>query len=192
VDERLTAIVMLAGGNARRFPGKLEQPIDGEAMVVRCYRNLRGAGFPIYIAAKKEFSGDVGAQLDAPLLVDRDLDGGPLRAFACACNAIEADRCFAVAADQPRLDASVLKRLLAAWQKGDEAAVPIHAGHIEPLAALYDRAAVVREDSGLRRDGKAAMHDLIERIAARFVPFDAEYFYNVNRPADVPGAASCR
>jgi molybdopterin-guanine dinucleotide biosynthesis protein A len=189
MDERSTAIVLLAGGEARRFPGKLERPIDGEAMILRCYRNLRATALPIYVAARGAFAPEIDAQLDAPRLIDRDPGGGPLRAFASACGVIDAERCFAVAADQPRLDASVLRRLLAAWQPGDEAVVPIHDGRIEPLAALYDRAAVVREDSRLR-DGKTAMRDLVDAVAARFVPIEAEHFLNVNRPSDLADAAA--
>src|SRR5579863_953056 len=143
MDERSAAIVMLAGGQARRFPGKLEQPIGGEPMILRCYRNMRATGLPIYIAARERFSCDVDAQLDATFLIDRDPAGGPLRAFASACDTIGAERCFAIAADQPCLHASILLRLLAAWRPGDEAVVPIHDERIEPLAALYDRAAVV-------------------------------------------------
>ena len=188
--ESRTAIVMLAGGAARRFPGKLEREIDGEPMILRCYRNLRATALPIYLAANRPFAAEVDARLAGPRLMDRDPGAGPLRAFASACGAIDAERCFAVAADQPRLDASVLLRLLAAWRAGDEAVVPIHDGRIEPLAALYDRASVGREDSRLRSDGKAAMHDLVARLSARFVPIAAEYFYNVNRPGDLAGAAS--
>ena len=189
MDERSTAVIMLAGGEARRLPGKLERPIDGQPLILRCFRNLRASGIPIYVAVKQRFSPEVDAQIDAPFLIDPDPGGGPLRAFASACDAIRAERVFAVAADQPHLEASVLRRLLAAWQPGDEAVVPIHDERIEPLAALYDRVAVVREEPGLRQDGKAAMHELVERLAARFVPIEAEHFYNVNRPSDLAGAA---
>ncbi len=190
MDERSTVIVLLAGGEARRFPGKLERPIDGEPMILRCYRALRATGLPIYVAANRAFAPEIDALLDAPRLVDRDPGAGPLRAFASACGVIRAERCFAVAADQPRLDAPVLQRMMGAWRPGDEAVVPIHDGRIEPLAALYDRAAVVREDPALMSDGKSAMHDLVARLAARFVPIAAELFYNVNRPSDLAGTAA--
>ncbi|MBV8345266.1 MAG: molybdenum cofactor guanylyltransferase [Candidatus Eremiobacteraeota bacterium] len=187
-----TAIVLLAGGDARRFPRKLEQPIDGEPMILRCYRNLRATGLPVYVAAREEFSRAVDARLDGPRLMDRDPGAGPLRAFASACEAIRAERCFAIAADQPRLDASVLRRLLAAWRPHDEAVIPVHDERIEPLAGLYDRAAVVREDARLRHEGKTAMRELVERLATRFVAVEAGYFYNVNRPSDLAGAAARR
>ncbi len=179
-----TAVVMLAGGEARRFPGKLEYVTGGEAMVVRVYRNLRNAGWPVYVAAKGSFSSPIDARLDAPFLIDRWPRGGPLSAILSACMAIRAERVFAVAADQPQLDASVLRRLAAAWQPGDEAVVPEHGGGIEPLAALYARSAVVREGFALRRNGHSAMHDLIDRITTRRVPIGGKYFHNVNRLAD--------
>jgi molybdopterin-guanine dinucleotide biosynthesis protein A len=181
-----TAIVVMAGGEARRFPGKLEHPIDGSAMVAHCYARVRAAGWPVYVSAAGSFSPEVDAQLDAPLVIDRRPRGGPLPAFLSACAAISAERIFAVAADQPRLDAEVLRRLAFAWQPGDEAVVPEHDGAIEPLAALYARRAVLREGFELRRNGRCAMRDLIARLATRRVTFDAQYFHNVNRLEDLP------
>ncbi|MGB8965349.1 MAG: molybdenum cofactor guanylyltransferase [Candidatus Cybelea sp.] len=179
-----TAVVMLAGGEARRFPGKLEHAIGGEPMVVRVYRNLRAAGWPVYVAAKGSFPSPVDAQLDAPFLIDRWPGGGPLLALLSACTAIRAERVFAVAADQPQLGASVLRQLAASWQPGDEAVVPEHGGRLEPLAALYLRSAIVREGFALHRNGHSAMHDLVDRIAARRVPIRGKHFHNVNRFAD--------
>ena len=181
-----TAVVVMAGGQAQRFPGKLEHPIGGRAMVARCYDRVCAAGWPVYIAAKGSFRRDVDAELDAPLLIDRRPRGGPMNAFLSACATIRAERIFAVAADQPQLDAHALRRLAASWRSGDEAAVPEHDDTIEPLAALYLRRAVLREGFALRRTGRCAMRDLIERLVTRRVPLDAHYFHNVNRIEDLP------
>ncbi len=178
------AILLLAGGEARRFPGKLAHAIDGEPMLVRCFRRLRETGRPVYVAAKGSFPRDIDAAIEGPMIVDRRPGCGPLAAFLDACCTIEAERVFAVAADQPNLEAAVLDRIAAAWQPGDEAVVPEHAGGIEPLAALYDRTAALREGFELR--GKGAMRDLIERLAARFVSCDAQSFHNVNEIGDLP------
>lgn len=180
------SILLLAGGEARRFPGKLAHAIDGEPMLVRCFRHVRKTGWPVYVAARGAFSPEIGAAIDAPVLIDREPGRGPLAAFVDACAAIESERIFAVAADQPNLDAAVLDRIAASWQPGDEAVVPQHSGGIEPLAALYGRAAVLREGFGLRAGGKGAMRDLIERLAARFVPCEAQSFHNVNEIGDLP------
>jgi molybdenum cofactor guanylyltransferase len=179
------AIVLLAGGEGRRFSDKLEACIEGEPLIVRCFRRLRAAGWPLYVAGKGSFPREVDAALEAPVLIDREPARGPLLAFISACAFVRAKRLFAVAADQPRLDAGVLRRIAESRKDGDDAVVPRHAGGIEPLAALYERAAVLRASAALRRDGCTAMHDLVERISTRFVLADAFCFYNVNRPGDL-------
>ncbi len=179
------AIVLLAGGNARRFPGKLEREAGGRPMILRIFERLRELRIPIYIAGKSSFSPPVNAQLDAPLLVDRAPAQGPSSAFFSACATIRADRLFAIAADQPQLESRVLAQVSASWRPGDEAVVPEHDGRLEPLAALYDRYAVLREGTALHRRGRAAMHDLLARLAVRKLPADGRYFVNVNRPDDL-------
>jgi molybdenum cofactor guanylyltransferase len=180
-----TAVVLLAGGAERRFTGKLEYPIEGSAMVVRVFERVRAAGWPVYIAGRGSFSRSIDALLSAPLLIDREPGCGPLNALLETCTQIRADRVFALAADQPRLDAALLRRLEAAWQPTDEAVVPEHQGKIEPLSALYARRAILREAFDLRRARIRAMRDLIARLVARFVACDAASFQNVNSRADL-------
>jgi molybdopterin-guanine dinucleotide biosynthesis protein A len=185
-----TAIVLLAGGRATRFPGKLEQPVGGVPMVARVFRTLRSTPWPVYVAANGSLSPGVEALLDAPMLRDDRPGRGPLGAMLSACSTIQAPRLFAIAADQPRLEAGVLHRLAEAWQPGDEAIVPEHEGRIEPLAALYARTALLGEGLRLLDAGEGAMHRLIERVAVRFVPMPAHYFHNVNTVADLSGETS--
>lgn len=180
------AIVLLAGGAASRFPGKLEYPLDGRPLLARSFDRLRASGYPVYVAARGSFSSQLDAQIDAPLLVDRHPGTGPLYAFLDACAVIRAERLFAVAADQPNVDAALVTRLNAAWRQGDEAVVPWHDDNIEPLAAVYDRRAALREGFGLRAPRNHAVRDLVAQLRARFVPCTSEYFHNVNRPEDLP------
>jgi len=184
------AIVLLAGGRARRFPGKLEHLIGGEPMVARVFRAMRSTGWPVYVAANEALSPEVLALLDAPVLRDRRPGEGPLAALVSAAEVIEAPSLFAVAADQPRLEGSVLQLLAAVCEPGDEAVVPIHDGRLEPLAALYARAALQREGARLLGEGRRPMYGLIESLAARFVPISGEYFQNVNSVADLRGETS--
>lgn len=181
------AIVLLAGGSALRFPGKLERETGGRPMILRVFERVREYGSPVYVAGKSSFSPQVNAQLEAPLLVDRAPAQGPLTAFLGACAAIRAQRLFAIAADQPQLECRVLDELSASWQPGDEAVVPEHDGRLEPLAALYDRYAVLREGLELRRRGRTAMRDLLARLRVRALPADGRYFINVNREDDLAG-----
>ena len=180
-----TAIVILAGGNATRFPGKLERRIDGEPMLLRVYRHARATGWPVYVAGKGWNAPEIDAQLDSPVLTDRRPGNGPLQAFLSACDAIECERIVALAADEPFVDARLLADLAAAWRPGDEAVAPEHDGRFEPLAALYLRSAVRRESAPLIEGGSRAMRALIGRLQTRFVAVPDRYFANVNTPQDL-------
>jgi molybdenum cofactor guanylyltransferase len=184
-DETGTAVVLMAGGRAQRFPGKLEHCIEGRPLLLRCYDRVRSAGWPVVVATNGSVSRELDAALEAPMVIDRRPGEGPLSALLGVCAAIRARRLFAIAADLPQIDAAVLGELADAWRPGDEAVVPEHDGTIEPLAALYERCALLREGFELRARGKHAMRDAIERIATRFVPLSARYFRNVNRPEDL-------
>jgi molybdopterin-guanine dinucleotide biosynthesis protein A len=180
-----TAVVILAGGMATRFPGKLEVVLDGEPLWLRAYRNACATGWPVYVAGSKKFSPALAGSSSAPLLVDRWPGGGPLRALASACAFIGHTRVLALAADEPRAGAGLIAALDRAWRAGDEAVVPRHGDRIEPLAALYLRTALVREATVLLATQNASMHALLERMRTRFATVSASYFSNVNTPEDL-------
>jgi len=46
------AVVILAGGEASRFPGKLESDAGGGPLLLRVYRNVRDIG-PVFISANE-------------------------------------------------------------------------------------------------------------------------------------------
>ena len=177
------AVVILAGGRATRFPGKLEASIDGEPLLARVYRHLRDAA-PVTIAGRDTFSPELDALLDCPIVVDRWPDRGPLGGLLSAALELRAGRIFAVAGDSPLITRNVLDALLAAWSNGDEAVVPEHGGRLEPLAALYDRDALVREGWEALRGTDVSMHGALDRMRVRRVTLDASFFLNVNTADD--------
>jgi len=178
------AIVILAGGKATRFPGKLEAPIDGEPLLARVYHNMRGSA-PVVVAGAGTFGPELDAILDCPIVVDRWPHRGPLGGLLSACGEIAARRIFAVAGDAPHVDATVVRTLLQHWTDGDEAVVPVHGGMREPLAALYDRAALLREGFEVLHGEDASMHALLNRLLVCEVPLAPAFFTNVNTAADL-------
>jgi molybdopterin-guanine dinucleotide biosynthesis protein A len=178
------AIVILAGGRATRFPGKLEAPIDGEPLLARVYRHVRDIA-PTMIAGRDTFSDTLDAVLDCPIVVDRWPDRGPLGGLLSAAYATGARRIFALAGDAPRVSGEIVYALVAAWQDCDEAVVPEHDGRLEPLAALYDREALLREGWRCLQGEDRSMHALLARLLVRRVPFDAQPFANINTSADL-------
>jgi molybdenum cofactor guanylyltransferase len=185
------AIVILAGGRATRFPGKLETNIAGEPMLARVYRQFRDAG-PVLVAGRGTFSPQLDALLECPIVIDRWSDRGPLGGLLSAALHSDAKRIFAVAGDAPLVSPEVLDALLERWELGDEAAIPEHDGCLEPLAALYDRGALIREGLECLRGPKASMHALLARLNARRVSMPARFFVNVNTVDDVPQVQEIR
>ncbi len=184
-------VVVLAGGRATRFPGKLSADAAGVPMVVRVVRNLRTASSELVCATSAEAAATLAALLDVPVVVDAEPARGPLGGLMAACDTLRADTIFAAAGDAPHLDADFATRLAADWLAGDEALVPTHVadgGDVrnEPLAAFYDRAALLREGSAVLRSGRGSMQLVLERLRTRYVAVDEppERFTNVNTPAD--------
>jgi molybdenum cofactor guanylyltransferase len=177
-------VVILAGGKATRFPGKLEVPIEGTPLLVHVYRQFRDCA-RVVIAGAGTFSSRLDAQLDCPIVVDRWPGRGPLGGLLSACGELTTRRVFALAGDAPRVTPRVLEMLLDAFTDGDEAVVPAHDGRHEPLAALYDREAMLREGFDVLHHGNASMHALLAKLRTRSVAFDSEFFTNINTVADL-------
>ncbi|HTZ54384.1 MAG TPA: molybdenum cofactor guanylyltransferase [Candidatus Acidoferrum sp.] len=182
--QRDLAIVILAGGRATRFPGKLEATLDGEPLLARVYRHVRNIA-PTMIAGRDTFSGALDALLDCPIVVDRWPDRGPLGGLLSAAHETTASRVFALAGDAPLVTGDIVNVLLAAWHDGDEAVVPDHDGRLEPLAALYQREALMREAWECLHGEDHSMHALLARLRVRRVTCDAAVFANVNTSADL-------
>ena len=184
------AVLILAGGEAKRLPGKLSLPAGGVPMLVHVYRNL-SPGRHTFVSARATFPPEIDAQLDCPLIVDRWIGRGPLAGMLSAFEEIPEPFVFVAAGDAPLLRADFIDRLARARQTGDEAVVPTwEAGgtwQLEPLAALYDRAAFLREAPEVLHAGDGSVLAAIERLSTRFVTIDrvtARTLRSVNTPAD--------
>jgi molybdopterin-guanine dinucleotide biosynthesis protein A len=197
-------VLVLAGGEATRLPGKLTLEIgdvtEHVPMIARVFANVaQDRAREIAISGKATFARDLDAHLTAPLVIDRWARRGPLGGMLSSFARMRARFVFVVAGDAPMLDIAFAERLARAYEPGDEALVPSHlaratqetASAIEPLAALYDRLAFLREGVPILRRGRGALHLVIAALRTRYVPIDdARIFTNVNTPADF--AAYCQ
>jgi molybdopterin-guanine dinucleotide biosynthesis protein A len=178
-------VVILAGGEASRLPGKLELDAGGVPLVVRVYLNVRSAG-PVYVSAAGGFPAEIDAALECPIVLDRWPKRGPLAALYGILPHVREQRVFVVAADAPFVGAAMAEFLRGQWQAGIQAVVPLNpAGVLEPLCALYDRAALLEAAREVLAAGSGGVASAVERLHAKRVRVPNErVFANVNTAAD--------
>lgn len=178
-------VVILAGGEATRLPGKLELDAGGVPLVVRVLRNVRAAG-PVYVSANRSFPPDIDMALDCPVIIDRWLQRGPLSGLCSALEFVREPWVFTVAADAPLVGAAVAAELARAWEPGIQAVVPVNAqGRLEPLCALYERQAFLEASAAALRGGSGGVAAVVERLPTKRVRLsDERVFANVNTAAD--------
>ncbi len=178
-------VVILAGGQASRLPGKLELDAGGLPLVVRVYRNVREIG-PVYVSAAGSFPSEIDWALECPIVVDRWPRRGPLAALYNVLPHVPGPRVFVVAGDAPFVDRATADELAAAWEPGIEAVVPVNREErLEPLCALYDRAALLDAARTILAQGSGGVAAAVERLHAKRVRLSNErVFANVNTAAD--------
>jgi molybdopterin-guanine dinucleotide biosynthesis protein A len=178
-------VLILAGGQATRLPNKLELDAGRVPMIVRVYRNV-SPGRETMISCKATFPAEIDAQLPCPMVVDRWPLRGPLAGILSTLAEMRSAYVFAVAGDAPFVTAAFIGQLAANIRPGDEAVVPRHRGGIEPLAAIYDRAAFVRVGTPLLFAGKGALRLVIDGLSTNYVTVEdnERVFTNVNTPAE--------
>jgi molybdopterin-guanine dinucleotide biosynthesis protein A len=184
-------VVLLAGGEASRFPGKLEKDAGGVPLIIRVYRNIRDAG-PVYVSANRSFRPDIDMALDCPIIIDRWPRRGPLSGLYSALEHVRQPYVFVTAADAPHIHSGVASELAAAWEPGLQAAVPVNEqGRLEPLCALYDRTALLAAAGTILREGSGGVATAVERLNSKRVRLsDERVFTNLNTVEEYHNFAS--
>jgi len=181
------AILILAGGEATRLPGKLALEVGEVPMLVHVFRNV-SPGRATWLSVKGPLPDAIERAIDAPRVVDRWRLRGPLSGMISAMSEMDADWVFALAGDSPLIEARFVDELAAHVSDDVDAVVPVHEDErrrIEPLAALYRREAFVREGLPVLERGDGALRLVLDRLRTRFVPIrDERPFVNVNTPDD--------
>ena len=182
----MLAVVILAGGRASRFPGKLEREFRGEPLVLRVLRNVRDAG-PVFVAANCTFPAAIDAALDCPLVIDRWPGAGPLAALHTALGEIPYERVFAVSADMPFVNAGAARELLGHWRDGLDAVAAVDgSGHVQPLCAVYDRRALLEAAGAALAQRQSSVKSAMERLRIERVALqDDRVLAGINTPEDL-------
>jgi molybdopterin-guanine dinucleotide biosynthesis protein A len=186
------SVVLMAGGPATRLPGKLALDVRGEPMLVHTFRRLTALGWPCVVSVRAPLAPQTGSALSGAIVAfDEISDGGPLGGMLSAAQSVQTELFFAAAGDLPNLSAAFALRLLDSYDAAPRppaAVMPTWPdGHVEPLAALYERDAFVRGAHAALAQSKrkvtAALNGL-DVLAYRITPEDESALLNVNTPED--------
>jgi molybdopterin-guanine dinucleotide biosynthesis protein A len=193
--EPTVTIVLLAGGKATRLPGKLTRAIGDEPMIVRVYRRLASSGRPCIVSVREPLPAAVAQHIPAPTVEDMHGDVGPLGALASAAAQVRTPLLFAAAADLPNVDAGVVDALEerylleAQHSAAPDVILPRHPnGDVEPLAALYDTAALCTSALRTLAQGRNKVTQALEGLRVIYYDIsapEAVKFINVNTAEDL-------
>lgn len=178
----VTGLVLAGGKSARMGTDKAVLRLQGERLVDRAVRVLQGCCAEVLVA-----SGDGArlAGLPVPQIADAMPEAGPLGGLVAGLETAAHDLVAVIAVDMPGADAGVLRRLAGRWD-GQAAVVPRTAGRLQPLHAVWAKAAAP-DLRALLDHGERSVTAAAERLGALIVDADAwgPFARNVNRPEDL-------
>jgi molybdopterin-guanine dinucleotide biosynthesis protein A len=183
--------VILLGGRSRRFgSNKSFARVDGATLVERVTTAM-GSIFDSVVLITN--TPELYSHLGLPMFEDHIKGLGPIGGLYTALLNIRSDWAFVTACDMPRLNEGLIRRLVDL--RGDsDATVPLHAGGMEPLHALYSKRCLPAIQRGIEA-GRYKIARFYTDANVQFVPeaelrkFDPDLrsLYNINRPQDVRG-----
>jgi molybdopterin-guanine dinucleotide biosynthesis protein A len=188
------SIVILAGGRAKRLPGKLQAEFGGTTLLARVIENLKPLGAEIVLSIDADFDPAVAEELGIRTVVDVTPERGPVAALASTIATVGTPYFFAAPGDAPFVDASFVTSLALARRDGDEAVVAFEGdaplGRLHPLPAFYERAAFIRAARKALATEKPSLHAVLGTLAVRRVAFpDGDLrLLNVNTSEDLESA----
>ena len=199
--------VLLAGGQSRRMgQDKAALLFEGEPLAARVARRLAAVCDEVLVASGDgrrlgwlglpqvaDARAGPGPLAGARPLAEADAGAGagPLAGIVAGLAAARHPLVAVVGVDMPFVSASVLQELAGSWE-GEPAVVARIGGRLEPLHAIYARAAGPALGR-LLEQGERSVHRALETLGARVIPGEAlagadpegRFALNLNRPQDL-------
>jgi molybdenum cofactor guanylyltransferase len=179
---------VLAGGAGRRIGGdKATVELDGRPLLHYPLAVAREALGEVVVVAKEA---TLLPRLDADVTIwmEDDEPRHPLTGIVQALRNARGAAVVVVAGDMPFVTVGLLRALAGAGRTGALAVVPRGAGHLQPLCARYEAAAL---STLADFDPKVAVTDAVAGLRPRILDWhDDQPFFNVNGPEDLLHASA--
>ncbi len=168
--KRLSALLLAAGGSRRLGRPKQLLVWQGETLVRRAAQTALAAGVDELIAVLGAHQEEVAAALaglDLRTTLNADWRDGLGSSIACGMGASSGDAVLVLLADQPGVDAALLRRLIEGARSGHQRIACAYGGGIGVPALFSDRADldVLRSASG-DRGARELLHSAPESVLA--------------------------
>ena len=185
----MTGLLLAGGRSTRMGRDKAWLEFEGKPLAGRTLRVLRSVCDEVLIASG---DGERLGELRLPQVADVVPDAGPLAGIVAGLEAASHELVAVLAVDMPYASADVF-RLLGERRNGEDAVLPVTARGVEPLHAIYSKAAAL----ALRRAFEAGTRSVQEALRVlttaemteeewRAADPTARFAENVNLPEDLP------
>jgi len=179
--------VVLAGGQSKRMgQNKALMPFKSSTLIEQVLATLCSFTDEQIIIGDPEIYCRFGT-----VYADVFPGKGPLGGLHSALLNSNTDLNFVVGCDMPKIDRSIFDHLLGHDGEEYDAFVPIHAGQMEPLCALYSKKCLDHFADCLEQD-MLKLSDAFSGIRVKFVQVgpgteidDLDVFKNLNLPEDI-------
>lgn len=156
--------IVLAGGRGSRLGGvdKAALPVGGRTLLQRALDTVSGARRRIVVGPANVCGGRL--PVDVVSTSESPGGGGPVAGIEAGMAYVEAPLVVVLACDMPFVDSATIRSLAAAVDDAEGALLVDEGGRRQPLAAVYDAAAMRRALSGVQPTRGAAARTLVSLL----------------------------
>jgi molybdenum cofactor cytidylyltransferase len=184
-------VILAAGASRRLGQPKLLLPYQGTPLLRRAVTAAEGGGCVavlVVLGADRERYRPLLRDTAARVVVNPDHAEGMSTSIRAGILALPAacDAALILLADQPRIDAAIVRRLIAAYERTGRPIIAARYGSVLGAPALFDRSLFLEL---LLLEGDQGARQVIETHAADVaeVTIPAEAALDVDRPEDLRG-----
>lgn len=136
-----SAVILAGGKSSRMGRDKAWLEIDGQTLLARQIALVRAVGaYEVFISGR---AGANYSAFDCRVLLDQFPDAGPLAGIERALDASASPLLLVLAVDMPEMTEAILRKLISGCS-GVCGVIPKTKTGVEPLAAVYPKAALTR------------------------------------------------
>ena len=187
-----TSVIVLAGGDSRRFGSPKALALWRDKRLIDHVVERLAPHAEATILVTNPMPAEPPWPGDHIVHDDRSLPAGPLRGIVAGLNLCATDWAWVVACDTPLVTVELLTAIRREARPGDVAVTPVWRERVQPLAACWEVAAAPALVEILNA-GEHSPRAALDRLGCRLFPAElcgeidpeGRSFFNVNTPADL-------